>query len=559
MLIAQIRSYKQQISDMEYRKPILIIVLFLFWSGLFSQQQPEKSLHYRAGDWVTYSDFRQITSVAIGNQYIYFGTYSGIIRYNFFTNKWAEPLTVSDGLPSGAVRCVAYDKSTGFLWCSAGRSLCYYLPAALEWRVFNIHDYEISYISKLGVGDKNVWAKGPDGVYSVDSFGNGITTSQNNLAEKDNVKWMPSLGDRRKNDWPQYFMQDGYRFFRNGIIQDRYFREFPVTVWLSDSFGTLWFGTMGLGSGKIDTRSDNAEILRFGLFQKNVSFIEWAGDGMWIGGRSADRKESGITYWNMETEEWVYFEPDYIQGLQSCNVNAVSSGEKYVWFGTDNGLVRYNTVKDVWRTFHVNDGLWDELVLSLIQDGRYLWIGTDAGLNRVDLLSGYMEKVKTKELTHRRIFCLEVTGKTLWAGSDRGIFSFDIEHGTWMYRSGASDMPVMDVYAVSSWENEIWFGTDYGVEVYNSDTDKWRSFLPAHYPTGSKINTILADSAFVWFGTDNGILKYIKNEERWFRYTVKDGLISNKVNWILLDGDYVWAATSKGLTRFLWNAPYRID
>jgi len=542
-----------------YKRIILSVLFACFVYGLNAQQQPEQSIHYRSGDWVSFTPARYVTSVTRGNQYIYFGTTQGIIRYDFFHNKWADPLTASDGLPFGKVEAVAYDRSTGFLWCSSGRYLCFYLPATLEWRLMDIRRYGVSNIGIIGVGDQQMWAKGSDEIYKIESHGSFIERSSKEEADKDNVKWCPVMQNAKKKEWTQFFMDGGYRFLINGYIQDMYLREFPLTTWLNDGFGNMWIGTWGLGAGRADMRSDDLMLMPFGPISGTVNFMAWTDKGMWIGGVDNGSNLQGITFWNMDDDKWEYFEPNYISGLENSSVRSISTGERFVWFGTDNGLVRYDMNSDGWRTYHINNNLWDEKILSLVQDDSSLWVGTEAGINKVSLSSMNIEKINDKAVMHRRIYCLEVAGNNLWVGTDRGIFCFDKTTGKWRHKSGYPGMPVMDVFAISAYNNEIWFGTDYGVEMFDSSKGLWKGFLPQHYPTGGRINTILADSGNVWFGTDNGVIKYIKREDRWVRFLTKDGLLSDSVNWILLDDDYIWFGTDRGLTRFFWNAPYRID
>jgi len=542
-----------------YKRIIFSALFVCFVYSLNAQQQPEQSIHFRSGDWVSYRSAKYVTSVAKGNQYIYFGTTNGIIRYDFFRNKWADPFTVSDGLPFGTVKAVAYDRSTGFLWCISGIYLCFYLPAALEWRLIDIRKHGVSAIDIIGVGEQQMWAKDSNNVFKIESHGSFIERSGREEADKDNVRWSPVRGNSNKKVWTQFFMDGGYRFLINGYIQDEYFREFQLTTWFNDKFGNMWIGTWGLGAGRADLRSDDMMILPAGPISNNINFMAWVDNGMWMGGVDTGSKLQGITFWNMDDNQWKYFEPNYISGLENTSVRAISAGERFVWFGTDNGLVRYDMNRDRWKTYHINNNLWDEMITSLVHGDSCIYVGTDVGINKVLLPSMDIVKIHNKAVLHRRIYCMENTKNNLWAGTDRGIIRFDKTTGRWEYVSGYPGMPVINVSAISTYDNEVWFGTDYGVEMYDLSKKVWKGFLPQHYPTGGRINTILADSGNVWFGTDNGVIKYIKNEDRWMRFTTKDGLVSNLVNWILLDNDYIWFGTDRGLTKFFWNAPYRID
>ena len=55
------------------------------------------------------------------------------------------------------------------------------------------------------------------------------------------------------------------------------------------------------------------------------------------------------TGWDMEDEKWVYFESELITQLPSDRVYSIAVDENCVWFGTDEGLARYDKTENVWR------------------------------------------------------------------------------------------------------------------------------------------------------------------------------------------------------------------
>ena len=59
--------------------------------------------NFEEGDWVTYVNFRFITSAATDQSIVYFGTTGGVIRYDKFTGEWLQPLTVTDGIPNSRI------------------------------------------------------------------------------------------------------------------------------------------------------------------------------------------------------------------------------------------------------------------------------------------------------------------------------------------------------------------------------------------------------------------------------------------------------------------------
>ncbi len=537
----------------------IILLFFVLTLGIKAQEIPEREIHYRPGDWISYPVMRFVTSIALGYQYTYFGTTGGIARYDFYRNRWAHPFTVSDGMANDRIRAVIYDFATGTLWCATDSGLSFYISSAEEWRNISYRRLGTGSVSSIGTGKKYLWLESSGKLFKGDRTGWDFRRATPEEETKDEVQWKGDKEARRKGPFPNLFMDKGYLFSPEGTIQDIHLRQFNVTEALQDKFDNMWVGTWGLGCGVADMKTFDLKLLPFGPYTLEIDAMAWDDGGMWIGGQHSSDVQGGITWWDMDRNRWIYFEAKYLQGLRSDVVTSIASDTNFVWFGTNEGLARYNKNKDSWRVFSVYDNLWDDRVTSVVLGDSALWVGTAYGINRVFLPGMIVEQIRDKQLIHRYIYQLEFDGEDIWAGTDRGIFHYTDKEKHWEHVPGYPSMVTYTITAISAWKDEIWFGTTDGVEVYNKRKNQWQGFPSEHYPTGGTINTILADSSAVWVGTDNGVLKYNRQENRWRRFTTKDGLLDNSVQWILLDGDYVWFGTKKGLTRFYWNAPYRTD
>jgi hypothetical protein len=56
----------------------------------------------------------------------------------------------------------------------------------------------------------------------------------------------------------------------------------------------------------------------------------------------------------------------------------------FLWMGTQEGLLRYNTRTEQFRKLTTQDGLVANQIRSLALDGRFLWVGTASGISRVE-------------------------------------------------------------------------------------------------------------------------------------------------------------------------------
>ncbi len=123
---------------------LLIILLVLFSSSTetFAQYvrresfdtERDRRLKYELDDWVSYLKSRQISSMTVGTDYIYFGTLDGgILRFDYFDDNWDYPFTTSSGLPDNKILNVVYDKNTSFLWAVTEDDIAIFKPADQEW------------------------------------------------------------------------------------------------------------------------------------------------------------------------------------------------------------------------------------------------------------------------------------------------------------------------------------------------------------------------------------------------------------------------------------------
>ena len=72
--------------------------------------------NFEEGDWVNYTNFRYVTSAAMDQTTVYFGTTGGIIRFDKFSKEWLDPLTVTDGIPDSRIDNIAYDPDWDRIW-----------------------------------------------------------------------------------------------------------------------------------------------------------------------------------------------------------------------------------------------------------------------------------------------------------------------------------------------------------------------------------------------------------------------------------------------------------
>jgi len=546
-------------------------VMLLIGQGADAQERRRGSNpRYAPGDWISYSTTRYVTSIAIGNPYVYFGTGGGITRYNYFSNAWDYPWTTSNGLADNAVTAVAFDVSTGYLWCATRSGVSYLDPASERWK--NLFADEVGIppfdeVTSIGVSADELWLETRSGrLFRGDKYSGNFFAYVPNPGEpgfNSQTQWFGERAPKSEN-LPRFFMKSGYLFDPRGEIQDFRLRRYQVTVAAPDPWGRVWLGTWGLGAARGDLRTLRLDLLSMGLAQRDVRAIAVKGNEMWLGGVSGIGVESGITLWNRRRDEWTYYEAPFVSGLTNDQVTSMAIDGDFIWFGTLQGLMLYDRKEDRWRVFSVFQRLLDDQINDVAVDDQSLWVATRLGLNRI--LKGsigtdslQVQRIDFENVGNVEVYHLALQENLLWAATAYGLYIYDTAKDTGGFLAGSEGPVDKTVTAVCGFRNELWVGTIDGIEVYDTARKKWLGVPMRRLYTATPIYCLAADEKAVWAGTDNGVLKYDRERAFWRFFTTEDGLIDNHVRAISIEGDYIWFGTAGGLTRFYWNAPQRVD
>ncbi len=523
---------------------------------------------YRPEDWTSYTTTRFVKSVAIGHENIFFATTGGITKYNFFSNQWQSPITMSDGLGNNHVLLVAFDFNTGYLWAATTECISYMEPATQYWTNIYYDRLGLSltdYIVSIGIGnDQQVYlVSALDDMFVSNNLSIMFTRERPGSPDA-SVRWYGKNAPAPA-PLPHLFMDNAYMFDENDLtIEDTQLRSFDITCWAFDEWNNIWIGTWGLGAAKASTTSMRLELLPFGLWQPSVDAIELYNDQFWIGGIPANLDSAGLTHWDISRGEPKYFEPYLITGFNNSEITSIIQDDSYVWVGTRHGVTYLSNRTNRWRTFTIVDNLVDDWIHDLAADSAFVYVATAAGVSRIKKQTVGTDSVSINHVLYPQLrnistYDLEFQANLLWMATEYGIFIYDTEQDSGGFYTGTAGPANQETFAVSVFQNEVWFGTEEGVSAFDVKTREWLPPPARRYEINANINRIFADEKAVWVATNQGVFKYNKRSQHWRQYTIRDGLISNSVYSLYPDDDYIWFGTNLGLTRFYWDAPYRID
>lgn len=485
---------------------IFLIIIILLLNPTISQ-----ALDFEQRDWVSYTNFRYVTSIAADQRVVYFGTTGGIIRYDRFIKKWLYPLTTTGGLPSNIILELAYEPSYNELWALTDKGPAKYNITFEEW-------------------------------YPETDFPDELVRNS----------WNPSR-------FPSLFMPFGYDFM-NGYITDPYMRRFSIMVGFEDIDDLMYIGTWGLGPAILNTRYQEIKFMPFGPYNYNISKLIRIGNDLWLG-CDYMLSDKAITRYSLDTQEWEYFEPEFVLNLNSSEITSGIQTGNHIWLGTSEGLVRFDGSNSL-RTF---TGLPSRYILSLAEYGGFIYIGTENGLGIIPTDGDLPDSSFTMPLSEEYLLrgfrindLLEFRG-SLYIATHDGVFMYDSNHLKFRkIDTPASDLAygANDIFTDG---NYLYFAARFGVVVIDTKADTSSVVTDHSYADGWQINEVCTNDKYIWAATSIGLWRYRKADEETRLYTVADGLPAYNINSLIIDGDYLWLGTSKGMIRFLWHYPGRGD
>ena len=227
-------------------------------------------------------------------------------------------------------------------------------------------------------------------------------------------------------------------------------------------------------------------------------------------------------------------------GLSQVSINCILQDEKgFMWFGTQDGLNRYNGYGFVIHKHDAFESLTmsNSYILSIFEDQDGItWIGTEGGLNKFDsrteIFTRYMYSFKeVRSLSSRRVQTIyESPSKPgiLWIGTEDGLYRFDtgkekFEH----YRNDPNldtdlnNDNITQIYEALSKPGILWIGTEEGLHMFDPENEKYVLYL--HDPENrnslnhSHIRVIYEAPSLpgvLWIGTERGLNRFDLKKKR---------------------------------------------
>lgn len=305
-----------------------------------------------------------------------------------------------------------------------------------------------------------------------------------------------------------------------------------------------------------------------GLPSDKIYAVRVDEDRLWVG------TSQGLAL--LEDGNWtVYQEEDGLahRGVLAIDVSPITGD---VWVATMSGLNRFSGGK--FETFtQFNSGLANDVIYSVICDGKDVWVATGGGAGVLDTYTGKwgiytdqnapMHEPWTYSICAGggKVFIAAWGGGVIeWNKSAQRFRDYTDPDGEMEIDLFADDGVVHDITtAVTYSEDILWVATYFGLSRY--DGNHWKGYFDHDSGLASNfINFIRAEKGIAFACTDNGLSSF--DGKTWVTYqgtkVIIDGKSENErvlnattslshdftIGVDLRDNE-IWVATSKGLTR----------
>jgi ligand-binding sensor domain-containing protein/signal transduction histidine kinase len=265
------------------------------------------------------------------------------------------------------------------------------------------------------------------------------------------------------------------------------------------------------------------------------------------------------------------------EGLSQSSVHCiVQDRQGFMWFGTEDGLNRYDGYEFVvYRPEPDNPAsISDRWINALYEDSKgYLWIGSrQGGLNRYDPTTDQFTRYINDSARPNSIASDYVTvifedkHGWLWVGTLEGLDRYSSTTDSFEHFS-LNTSPRQEEYSYSITDifedsyGNLWIGTaDTGLYHYDRDLGKFFNYInEPERSTSLSSNTIRAirqnTSGELWVATDKGLNLFDPKLNVAIRYqhtnTDPNSLLSDLIHTLYVDqAGNLWIGTSAGLDRF---------
>jgi len=511
--------------------------------------------------------------------FLWFGTYSGLNRYDGYTiKKYTYNRNDPNSISHNVIEDSLVDKN-GVLWFATGEGLCRFDYKQEKFiRYYHVPNNDKS----LGHNKLRSLYEDRKGNFWIGTDGGGLDLMDRSKDEFRHFKHDPNdresisnntisqiYEDRHENLW---IATDGglnlfnreaekFKYYQNDENNLRSLSHDNVTCILEDQHGDLWIGTWGGGLNRLkegyQDRLNEPNFIRYD--PKNSSLgnniihdiMEDRSGSFWIATRGG-----GINRYDRKNDRFIRYTHDFCKPHSLSNnmvVDLFEDRSGIFWAGTYGGVNKYDPSLRKFDLFQVNpckkktyifQGIYSLFVDSTNKQGDIVWLGSQCeGLSQWDRINDEYKPYKPETEDPCSFpsgfipaILKDLSGR-LWLGTGDGLSRFDEEKGIFYnYFHDSNDpnsLSDKDVYSLfEDKDNQLWIGTYRGglnlLDVNNPENLNPKKADFDHFFNDPNDSTSISDmtireiyqdsNGILWFGTERGGLnRYDSANERFIR------------------------------------------
>jgi ligand-binding sensor domain-containing protein/signal transduction histidine kinase/DNA-binding response OmpR family regulator len=176
------------------------------------------------------------------------------------------------------------------------------------------------------------------------------------------------------------------------------------------------------------------------------------------------------------------------------------------------------------RHYEVVDGLSHNTVHCSVQDDKgFMWFGTKNGLNRFDGRQFKVHQSAASDslgLGSSFIECLDYLDEKLWVGTDNGLYCYDLIRDHFHLLEQTDNSPILDIE--NDLSGNLWYVSNNTLFRYHKNTKTTREYTPF---SPSQIEEItMSPNGDIWVSSSQSLYQYSPNEDTFSHYTLSPQL-----------------------------------
>ena len=272
---------------------------------------------------------------------------------------------------------------------------------------------------------------------------------------------------------------------------------------------------------------------RNGLPQNTVAAVAQTRDGyIWFGTQEGLGRYDGLRI--------TVFDATSHRTLKDSFIQALAAGrDGSLWVGSRSSLLQFKD-GDFHSVFNTQSPIAS---LFEAQDGK-IWVGTGNGVTAVQNKSIHQFTTRDGLPGNAVRKIVQTADGTLWFGTNKGLASF--RNGAFRSYDSRDGMPAEPIITLTpSHDGALWIATSKGLSRWKGKV--LETAPAAGLPLHDSVTSLLEDhSGVLWVGFDHSGICLLRNGQVQ-RYAVRQGLPNGDVATLFEDRDsHVWAGLSEG-------------